>query len=206
MIVMMLFCSVQNMCFGSEGFDYVDAGKHRHDGFYFQIAGGYAGTAMGEQVGEDLYIYSGPSANAKIGIGYALVENFILSLDIAGFVLSQPELQINGEDEGELDTEFTNSKVGLGMTYYFMPSNVYLSGSGGLAVGWVENDQEIYNTGLGYGISGGIGKEWWVGDNWGLGVGFHVDYYSLPVEFSNGEVSHYTDEISLALMVSATFN
>ena len=72
--------------------------------------------------------------------------------------------------------------VGMGLTRYWMPSNLYLTGSLGLA-GFETNwdlfepaDRELNGTGTGIGASVTVGKEWWVSDNWALGIGVKGSY------------------------------
>lgn len=91
------------------------------------------------------------------------------------------------------------------MTYYFMPSNVYLSGSLGLANAAIETDFDTFDSDFGYGINLAVGKEWWVSDNWGLGVASHLYYSRIPDAELNGE-EPYLDTVSVALLFSATFN
>ncbi|RKU18352.1 hypothetical protein C6501_02695 [Candidatus Poribacteria bacterium] len=206
LISALVLIGVQNVCFGQAAVEASNNDtKHKHDGFYFHLAPGFGGTAIGEVDERDELIISGGSSNTKIGIGYALVENLIVSLDIFGSVLVDPEVEINGQELGEADAELTIANVGLGMTYYLMPSNFYLSGSIGLATGELETDFGTFDTDLGYGINFALGKEWWVSDNWGLGVATHLYYSSLPDENSIGEVS-YLNTASIGILFSATFN
>ena len=199
---MVLIHGVQSVCFGQAA---VDDTKHKHDGFYFRYASGIGGTAVVEEDEGDELIISGGSGNATIGIGYALVENLIVSLDIFGSVMVNPELTINGQEIGEADAELTIANVGLGMTYYIMPANFYLSGSLGLATANLETDYGDFDTDLGYGVNVALGKEWWVSDNWGLGVAAHCTISSIPDKNLIGEVS-YLNTASIGILFSATFN
>ena len=205
-LAMMLIYSVQNVCLiQADVEESYDDTQHKHDGFYFHIASGFGGAALVEEVEQDELIISGGSSNGKIGIGYAFVENFIVSLDFFGNVIVDPDVLVNGQEINDADVELTMGNVGLGMTYYFMPSNFYLSGSIGLASGELETDFGTYDTDLGYGINLAIGKEWWVSDNWGLGVVSHLYYSSIPDEYAIGKVS-YLNFASVAVLFSATFN
>lgn len=91
-LAMMLIYSLQNLCFAQSPVENNnDNTRHKHDGFYFHFTGGFGGTAISEEIEGDELIISGGSSNTKIGIGYALVENFIVSLDIFGGVMVEPE-------------------------------------------------------------------------------------------------------------------
>jgi len=65
--------------------------------------------------------------------------------------------------------------LGVGVTYYLMPANVFLSGAvgfGGLQI--TQNDVD-HDTEAGFATRVGIGKEWFVSDSWGLGLAACLD-------------------------------
>jgi hypothetical protein len=96
--------------------------------------------------------------------------------------------------------------VGPGVAYFFMPLNLYLSGT--LLLQRVtlseSNDsnrgQALTDVGLAASLM--VGKDWWVSDNWGLGV---------AAQFLLGSArDHYDDSnwttAAFALMFTATYN
>ena len=70
---------------------------------------------------------------------------------------------------GVLDNFFIGATFGLGICGMDL-DNAYLS--------WDYNDRTSSNTATGFGVSLEIGKEWWVGDNWSLGVDLVYSYVS----------------------------
>jgi hypothetical protein len=73
--------------------------------------------------------------------------------------------------------------VGPGIAYYFMPSNVFISGAAMLSELDVNaNDDTIWETSTGIALAVTIGKEWWVSDNWALGVAGELVVAVLPPE------------------------
>ena len=157
----------------------LDPGYHRHDGFFLSMNLGAAlgGTRL-EASGSDAQfsegIYRGGGTLLDFKIGGALRENLILSADLIGRVMTGPEVEIDGEVLGDAsdDLALTDNTFGMGVTYYFMPHNVFVSGTVGIAQFTVENEaadtKGESKTGLGVHLK--VGKEWWVGKNWGLGV------------------------------------
>src|SRR4029079_14699548 len=91
-----------------------------------------------------------------------------------------PDVEIDGRDLGDaedLDRELGIGDdaqlvgIGIGLTYYIMPVNVYVSGAVGIGQIVFENyhgDRE--GSDIGFASDVIVGKEWWVGDDWGLGV------------------------------------
>ena len=71
-----------------------------------------------------------------------------------------------------------------------MPTNVYLAGSIALASGTLISDWGTTELNAGYGINVAVGKEWWVSDNWGIGVAGQLFHTVLSEEdLITGKVS-----------------
>ena len=84
--------------------------------------------------------FSGSGGELDIAIGAVVVENLALHGTVFGWLISDPDVgggvttsdskrrSISGTASGDLDM----TAVGGGITYYFMPVNIYLSGSVGV--------------------------------------------------------------------------
>jgi len=179
--------------------------EHVHDGFYLrlQVGGGYL-RAKAADVSPDLVVKGG-SGNINAEVGFALVNNFILFAKFYGASAPNPSLQlgdltIEGQNE---DVSQNYGAVGLGLTYYFMPANIYLSGAityTQLSIS--ENGEKVAESDVGGGLHLGVGKEWWVSKNWGLGIGAELALGRILNESThdNWNVTH------LSLVFSATYN
>ncbi len=207
--MMLLIYGVQSVSYGEvapaiEAGD--DAAKHKHDGFYLRLTTGGGSTTSIEETELGEVSLGGLSGSSTIGIGYAVVENLIINLDIFGSVVTDPTVEVDGEDIGEVDAEIRITNIGVGATYYIMPANVYLAGSVALASGSFKSGRVAIETDTGYGINVAIGKEWWVSDNWGIGVAGQLFHTVLPDEnLITGEV-YDIKTTSLGILFSATFN
>jgi hypothetical protein len=85
-----------------------------------------------------------------------------------------PEVTFDGEDYGTIE-EFSGTAGFLGpaVSYYFMPINIYVTAAVGLGMlGIYHDDDEDARGGPddGFGLNLDVGKEWWVGEQWGLGA------------------------------------
>ena len=182
-----------------------DDTKHKHDGFYLRLTTGIGGATSIEETEVGELSFSGMSGHTTIGIGYAVVENLILNLDIFTNLVRDSTVEF-AEDIGQAATELTISNIGVGATYYIMPTNVYLAGSIALASGTLRSDWRITELDVGYGINVAVGKEWWVSDNWGIGVAGQLFHTVLPDEnLITGEVFD-RKTTSIGIVFSATFN
>ncbi len=139
-------------------------GVHEHDGFYLRLTTGIGYSSLFEDES-----FSGMSGITTIGIGGAVAENLIINADLYGSVAKDPEYSAT---DIALDGSMNFYGFGVGATYYFMPVNVYVTGS--LGAGYVSFDidgsDEDLSSDWGFSMNFAAGKEWWVSDNWGLGV------------------------------------
>jgi hypothetical protein len=115
-----------------------------------------------------------------------------------------PRAQALTDAEKKVDVGI--STLGIGVSWYFTSYNIYLSPVISFSV--MEYDGPVLKGdsegGGGFGLS--VGKEWWVSDNWGLGVALYVYSGSDTVkEKSTGITSDVKSSI-IGLMFTATYN
>jgi hypothetical protein len=65
--------------------------------------------------------------------------------------------------------------LGVGISDFIMPLNMYLGAAAGLAVlsGSYKRPNQAtlqYASKVGFGLDAEVGKEWWIADDWGLGL------------------------------------
>lgn len=176
-------------------------GFHKHDGFYLrlQLGGGYNRAAADDV---DIAI-KGAAAGLNLELGYAIIENFIIYGKLHGTSVSNPDLEIDGETlEGSDDDVSSNfSALGVGATFYFMPVNVYVTGAISTSqLSITEDGDTLADTDSGPALHLGVGKEWWVSRNWGLGLGGEVTLARLPDSGDRWNITNFT------LFLSGTFN
>ena len=113
---------------------------------------------------------------------------------------------MDDEKVGNIPGKYSLGGVGLGATYYFMPINIFISGSVGLSVLRVEIGSLIgiplkFETEAGFGASLLAGKEWWLFDNWALGFAGQLIYSVVP---SDAKDTHRS--IVIGIVASLTYN
>ena len=175
----------------------------QHDGgFFLRLAPafGYASSTITDNVDE--VKISGPAGAFDIALGAALSPNFIVHANVGAWAAVDPTLQINGIDFDTDDLTASIAMFGVGVTYYVGPSNVYLTGSIGLARLSAEFDNETSNTDLGFAVEAAVGKEWWVGRRWAIGVGGVINYHSVP----DSDIDENWKGASFGVRLTATMN
>lgn len=180
------------------------AGEARvHDGFFLRLSGGGGGASTEIEAGSFEAELSGGTGDANIAIGGIVAPNLALHGTLFGFVLSEPDFEINDIEGGSAnDVDVSVSAIGGGLTYYFMPVNIYLSGSAGAATIEIDGPGIDAETDTGFMGEITLGKEWWVGNSWGLGVAGAAGYHSIP----DGDLDESWSGTSFALRFTATLN
>ena len=179
------------------------AGPRDHeDGFFLRLSmgGGTASTALDD--GTDRLEMSGSAADLNFAVGAIVSPNFALHGTLLGWSASDPDLEFNGTTVGEINGDVTATAFGAGLTYFFMPVNMYLSGS--LCFGGLELDLGNFSGETDDGLMADVtlGKEWWVGDKWGLGAALGFTWH----DFSDSSVDENWTGNSFCLRFTATMN
>jgi hypothetical protein len=182
-----------------------------HDGGFFLRLSAGLGTAKTKVEDIDLLDdgnpqdleFSGTSGDINFAIGAMVARNVAVHATLAGWSVTDPEVDFGPASVELDDVQMSLSMVGAGVTYYIMPANIYLSGSLGAAMLTTEfqGDEEESDTGLGIDLT--VGKEWWVGSRWGLGAALGANFHSVPS--GEDDVEDFTGS-AFAVRFSATFN
>jgi len=191
-------------------------GFEKHDGFYLSLNPGHTWGKI-RRYHPDYYIntdmkYSGFGFTFDAKIGYAIVENVILSFDWITRNLLWADVEIEDEQRTHPDSygiDAGDNTYGIGFTYYFMPHNFFANISIGIGsfsiVDQVLGDAKSDN---GLSIHLKIGKEFWVYPNWAWGIsgGFGILSASekeIPdVPFFRGTIMTK----KFFLMINTTYN
>lgn len=149
------------------------SGSHRHDGGYFR---GIVGPAYVYLSVDDVdYTVKGPGFVLGIAGGYVVAKNLILCAEAFGDIALNPGVDEFGRSRNTRGTKAGNVGLGAGLVYYIMPANVFVSAT--LAASQIRMSGASRSDGggtetsnWGPSVSLMLGKEWWVADDWGLGV------------------------------------
>lgn len=179
-------------------------GRHTHDGFYVRIQTG-AGYTRTSLLGQD-FAFRGISGAFNLEVGGAVATDFIVYGKVFSTYTSRPTVDMDGETfTGELAgvQGAALNTLGVGATWYLMPGNLYLTGALSMADIAIALDSQQGGSNVGVGLHLGLGKEWWVSDNWALGVGAELALSRLPGR--SGSASTW-GVASLSTLFSMTYN
>jgi hypothetical protein len=178
-----------------------DLGGQDHKGLLVRATTGYGFGALmaGDTHEPNLVIGLG------VDVGSAVIENLIVRGRMRGMVSYFSD---NAFGENVL---YSFGTFGAGVDYYIMPINIYVGGT--LSVAGVSRTVEdnIHRSKAGLGLDLDVGKEWWVGRRWGIGLALRATYIDVaPANILSASRITPSDarlrSANVGLQFSATFN
>lgn len=180
-----------------------------HNGFLMRLSAGFGYTRASQDSSDGSLVLAGGGGMASVAFGAVIAKNLALNLDIFGSSAFKPAVVVDGADIGDAsNTTVSVGAVGLGVTYYLMPANVYVALSFGAAKGRIETRARTIlgtvvfaaDSDVGFAVNVMVGKEWWVGREWGIGVAGQFIIGTLPA--SGGDIH----PMAVGVALTATFN
>jgi hypothetical protein len=172
---------------------------------------GYAELIEKNVMGSDLK-FSGTTVPLRFQLGGQVTKNLIFYGEFGFSSQTNPEMEWPGHSGSTSDVSVSVGDLGIGITYYLMPVNIYFSLSGlyssvQLEYNNTKSESEIEFDNIN-GINVMIGKEWWVGAQWALGVTLYGYYSDMNVQTSIEGINYeyFTRNYSIGVMFSATYN
>ncbi len=180
-----------------------DDSIHRHRGLLLRPDLGFGYMAISEPTSQGDLKLSGVAAFFGVAIGGAVSEDVAVAFHLYDGVISNPTATLAGQATSTSGTTAVMVGFGPELTYYFTPSNVYLSATLAVTRLSLEVNGTKADSNYGFGAQLGVGKEWWVSDHWGLGL---VGRLSLSSNEDQGTNAPTLSTWGLGLAFSATYN
>lgn len=179
----------------------------RHTGFYLRLAlggGGFTDSFRLESanVGYDATATGGTFAS-ELGIGGALLPGLILGGALYGETMVNPTVTVAGFPAASNVSVGTLGMIGPFLEWYPNPERGFHLGGAVTAARITLSDSAgniTNNSIVGGGLVFDIGYEWWLADEWGLGVMGRL----IGAGLSDGTVHH--DVGGGSVLASLTFN
>ena len=146
---------------------------HRHTGFHVNGELGLAFMDARASSQGSTIESAGVSTVASLRVGGAVVENLIIAGELWTMRAPSSKWRVDGAAvTPRSDVSATLSGIGVNLTYYLMPANVFFSVTPSVGILALENTDERTGVRTKTGFSGrvAIGKEWWVARQFGIGV------------------------------------
>ena len=172
--------------------------SHRHAGGFLRPDLGVGYIAM--KTSDDASL-SGLAETFGFAAGVSISENGILALHVWEAVVRNPSLSMGGSSASGNSTA-TLLAIGPEYTAY-TKDNFFFSISPALTRIAVETNGMSGATNWGLGMRASLGKEWWAGEHWGLGV---VGQLSLSLNEDSGQNAPTWTAWATTVAFSATYN
>lgn len=186
-------------------------GAREHDGFFLrlnvgpgagrnyyreQVSGGHVSSVQ----------TSGLSGTFELAVGGRAVGNLIVHANLGYGRYRSSTRRVDGVKDAGLSLTTTALTLGAGVSYYFMPYNLFLTASLGPA--WIYEGRSggQLRTRTGGHLVLAAGKEWWTGagGNWALGTALRFTFAGAPIDLAGVSTAMKFGSVTLAF--SATFN
>jgi hypothetical protein len=176
--------------------------RSQDSGFFLRLSAGGGTVSTSIEEGGVEEEFSGTAGDVNFAVGGIVSPNLAIHGSLFGWLISDPDYSVNGATVGVANLDVDVSAFGAGLTFYFMPANLYVSSSLGFGKMSFDGGGVTVETDTGVIVDFTVGKEWWVGDSWGIGVAGGFSYHSIPVD---GAEENLTGT-SFAIRFTATHN
>lgn len=194
-------------------------GVRTHDGVYLRLQLGASYTSLSSSINGADRSLAGLGTGLGIAIGGALDPHVILYGTFIDSTAVAPHRTLGGDvsdgPHGRIrnvveNAGFGSARVlaaGPGVAYY-LDSNLFVAGS---LLGSMLFVQDLYGgfgtrSNLGLTFEGQVGKEWWVSDNWALGLSGRALLGLMKDQPLSNESVTTLRLAAFSLLFSATFN
>jgi hypothetical protein len=181
-----------------------DPGVRMHDGFHFSIGlgAGYAmvgGALDPEPPGGGEITITGAGVAGQLLFGGTPAPGLVIGGGSQGGHFFSPKVEFDGT-EVDSDGDLSANLLGAYVQYYFTPNQgFYLQAMLGIATMDDGND-DTDGLAAGLGASVGLGNEWWIADQWGIGVLGRCQFLAVGQEI---ETAGATADVGYAAIVPA---
>lgn len=180
--------------------------EREYSGFIsrFAVAGGADSVVTAMPPGEEFreIEFSGFGLGVSMDLGAAIVPNLVLHIRGLMSVLSDPSASADGASSvATKNLTVMMGGAGPALTFYMMPSNVYITGAFGIA--GMKLTQEVQgavvyaNSDAGLWANLDVGWDGWLDDVWSMGIAGRATYATM----AGGDGSHITST-SFGLVLS----
>ncbi|MEZ4220886.1 MAG: hypothetical protein R3B13_08150 [Polyangiaceae bacterium] len=202
-------------------------GPRHHGGFYLRLAGGIGYASDGiESQGKDFKDVNSGAPTAfdarasgfafatEIAVGFTPISGFVINAGV--YTATMPSSTSSSNSVGRGDYEFALTQLALfapGIDYYIWPTGgLHVQAAFGLstivmgqAYPAQDGDDARSHVSTGPGFMLGVGHEWFVGDEWSLGLGGRFLYaWGSGTDPESVGWDHHS--YAPTLMVTATYH
>jgi hypothetical protein len=189
--------------------------SHLHDGFYLRMALGISYLSNQTQIKDSLqttiandYQLHGVGPTIDFFIGGTPGRGLVIGGGIVSTAVSKPTITYGGR-ETQLNDNASAAVVGPFIDWYFNPRRGFHAQLlTGIGLSQVTPRRKDFNTndtksGSGFGIDLGIGHDWWISNQWSIGI--LARYQHSSTTFKNTQQDYQETRKTNVFGISTTF-
>lgn len=193
-----------------------------HTGFFVQAQVGF-GYLLGFESASTNFAgdldteFSGLTLLYSARAGWSVIPQLQVYAGIFGGLTLTADVQVNGQNalSGSSSASYSAYALGAGVEYYVLPLNLYVDATFGAGKGASEfnsdsGEDSSGHTNFGFAAELSVGKEFWLGPEFGLGAAAQFIFMHLPNDSSSGggfEIEVGPDNVLVfGVSASATYN
>lgn len=182
---------------------------HQHKGFFLAMSVGPNFASITDEVAGDYNLkFNGTGAQFDFKIGGAIKENLILHATLVSNTMSGPDVTSGGSSQATSNNlSLGETMFGAGITYYYMPINIFFSGSLGIGTFSLSDydTKDSFSTDGGFSMQLKVGKNWWISKKWGLGIAVTYGKTKLT-NTPGGGVEEFMNSNNFGILFNASLN
>ncbi|HEX2733382.1 MAG TPA: hypothetical protein VHM70_17345 [Polyangiaceae bacterium] len=179
-----------------------DDDPRRHHGLYVSLQIPIGTRSFKVSTAGTEYTLSGFGAGFGILVGGTPAENLVIHSELSVTSASDPTLKSVAGSGTANGGSIGTVGIGAGALYYLMPWNVYLGGALTLSRANFTFQDTSATTDFGVGAIFRAGKELWIKDHWGLGLG--LEYRLANMGGDDGDTTLTASMLGIA--ISSVYN
>jgi hypothetical protein len=180
--------------------------QHEHAGVFLRAELGAGFRSMSTSDAGSMK-FSGAGAGFAFAVGGPVADNLILLGELTVDSMQNPTLQMGSRSFETTDASSTLLGIGPGVTYYFMPANVHVGATVLLTEATLTyKGEKIAETELGFGGLLRVGKDFWIGKSFGLGVAGQFTFATMKDKVSDGGLKPTWSALAGTLALEGTYN
>jgi hypothetical protein len=197
------------------------SGEKQHDGFYLRMSLGAQYAGFNRNVKADSASVAGYEADSEVNGGGATGELSIGGTPARGLVLAgslfwgniiNPVIKSDDRPDLELDGLFQFSILGFTVDYYLDAESGFHLGAtlGGAVAGAPLPEESLFDAigGWGGALALSTGYDWWVGNQWSLGILGRLIFAGVRGEATKRDItaSERSGYLSLGVLFTALYH
>jgi hypothetical protein len=189
---------------------HAESAPYKHDGFYLQMSLGLGYLKQSANSDGEQSAITGASLNSSLWIGGSLIPGLVLGGGTLDAIAINPSLRDTAAGSTTKSTTYSRQLQIVGLVSDFYPdprSGLHFKAMIGYAqLPLIKTDNYGYSVPSGLGVMAGVGYDFWVSQEWSIGVLGRFSYAALSDHDDDDGGPTANPTVAPAALASFTYN